>query len=298
MPVLCLGEALVDLICERPVAHMGEAEAFVPHFGGAVANAAVAAAAVGADVALAGGAGDDAWGGWLEDELSASGVELEWFERVPGTATPVAFITVDATGEPTYQLYGDSIAAAIESVGPRLDSAVEVCDALLFSSNTLAGSIERDVTMAARERALALGRPVLFDPNVRMHRWDTAAAAAAASNACIPGATLVRCNRDEAELLTGEPDPEAAAAALLKAGARMVVITLGADGAMLRGELRADVPGRAVEMVNAAGAGDMLMGVLVGHLAQAGFYLPAVAAALPEAVEAAAAACERWGAVA
>jgi sugar/nucleoside kinase (ribokinase family) len=298
VPVLCLGEALVDLICERPVANIGEADAFVPHFGGAVANAAVAAAAVGADVALAGGAGDDAWGGWLEDELGESGVELEWFERVPGTATPVAFITVDAAGEPTYQLYGDSIAAAIESIGPRLDSAVEVCDALFFSSNTLASATERDVTMAARERALALGRPVLFDPNVRTHRWDTATAAAAAANACIPGATLVRCNRAEAELLTGEPDPEAAARSLLKAGAGMVVITLGADGAMLRGELRADVPGRPVEMVNAAGAGDMLMGVLVGRLSQAGFYPPAVPAALPEAVEAAAAACERWGAVA
>ncbi len=43
--------------------------------------------------------------------------------------------------------------------------------------------------------------------------------------------------------MTGEDDPERAALALLKAGARIVVITLGAGGAILRGELRADVPG-------------------------------------------------------
>ena len=62
MRTLLLGEALVDLICERPVAALGDADAFVPHFGGAVANVAVGAARRGADVALAGGAGDDAWG--------------------------------------------------------------------------------------------------------------------------------------------------------------------------------------------------------------------------------------------
>jgi len=64
---LCLGEALVDLICEYPVSDLADAHAFVPHFGGAVANVAVVAARAGASVALAGGAGDDAWGRWLRD---------------------------------------------------------------------------------------------------------------------------------------------------------------------------------------------------------------------------------------
>jgi sugar/nucleoside kinase (ribokinase family) len=41
MPTLCLGEALVDLMCERPVSGLAQADAFVPHFGGAVANVAV-----------------------------------------------------------------------------------------------------------------------------------------------------------------------------------------------------------------------------------------------------------------
>ena len=44
---LCLGDALVDLICERPVADAAEADAFVPRFGGAVANVAVVAARCG-----------------------------------------------------------------------------------------------------------------------------------------------------------------------------------------------------------------------------------------------------------
>src|SRR4051812_8678813 len=54
MPVLCLGEALVDLVCERPISGLAEADAFVPPAGGALANVAVIAARHGASVALAG----------------------------------------------------------------------------------------------------------------------------------------------------------------------------------------------------------------------------------------------------
>ena len=62
--VLCLGEALVDMICERHVESLDEADMFVPHFGGAVANVALLAARAGGRTALAGGVGDDPWGRW------------------------------------------------------------------------------------------------------------------------------------------------------------------------------------------------------------------------------------------
>ncbi|HVE69225.1 MAG TPA: PfkB family carbohydrate kinase [Solirubrobacteraceae bacterium] len=297
MPTLCLGEALVDLVCERPVASLVEAGAFVPHFGGAVANVAVAAARIGAPVALAGGTGDDAWGDWLRDRLAAEGVDLEWFAQAPGLATPIAFVALDASGEPSYSIYGEGIEALVVAAGPGLDEAVEECDALFFSSNTLAGAEERELTLRARERALELDRPVLFDPNLRLHRWDSVARAVESANACVPDAMLVRCNRAEAQALTGEADPEAGARALVAAGARMAVVTLGPDGALLRGEVDADVPGVPARAVSTVGAGDALMGVLVGRLTLAAFYAPAVAAALPEAVEASARATERWGAV-
>jgi fructokinase len=294
---LCLGEALVDLVCERPASGLAEADSFVPHFGGAVANVTVSAARVGATVALAGGAGDDAWGAWLAARLASEGVELEWFELIEDLATPIAFVVVDDQGEPSYAIYGEGIGALIVASGPRLDEAVEKCDALFFSSNTLAGEEERALTLRARERALELDRPICFDPNLRLHRWDSMDRAVESTLTCVPGALLVRCNRDEAELLTGESDAAAAAEALVAAGARMAVVTLGPDGAVLRGEVEADVPGRPANVVSTVGAGDALMGVLLGRLSLAGFDPPALAPALTEAVEVAARATERWGAV-
>jgi sugar/nucleoside kinase (ribokinase family) len=297
MTTLCLGEALVDLICRRPVDGLADVDAFVPTFGGAVANVAIAAARHGARVALAGGAGADEWGEWLRDRLEDEGVGLEWFELVPGAPTPIALVTVDRSGEPSYRIYGDGIAAVVHALGSRVSEAVEASAALFFSSNTLVGAPEREVTMQARKLALELERPVIFDPNLRLHRWPSRAEAAASANACVPGALLVRASLAEAALMTGEDDPERAATAILKAGARLVVITLGADGAILRGEIDADAPGTEVEMVSTVGAGDVLTGVLLARLAATGFYPPAVAASLREAVVEAGRACERWGAL-
>jgi sugar/nucleoside kinase (ribokinase family) len=296
-PTLCLGEALVDLICEHPITDIAQAHSFVPHFGGAVANVAVTAARNGARIALAGGAGEDAWGRWLSDRLRREGVDTSLFELVPDSPTPLAIVAVNPAGEATYSVYGQTIATVVHAIGRRVEEAVRGSAALFISSNILVTEEEREVTMRVRQAALELGRPVVFDPNLRLHRWRSHTDAAAAANACVPDALLVRANAGEAELMTGEGDPERAAVALLKAGARMVVITLGADGAMLRGELRRDVPGEPVAVLSTIGAGDVLTGILLARLATSAFYPASVAAALPDAVLLSARACERWGAL-
>jgi sugar/nucleoside kinase (ribokinase family) len=295
--ILCLGEALVDLVGERRGATLTEVDRFSPHFGGVAANVAVVAARTGALVALAGGAGDDPWGRWLRDRLRAARVDLSLFELLAGLQTAVAFVTVDADGEPGYVLHGDRSDAVLAALEGRLEPAVRQSAALFISTNTLAGPGERELTMEAREFALALGRPVIFEANVRLHRWRSQTDAGAAAAACIPGSLLVRANAVEAQLITGEGDPERAAEAIIGAGAELVVLTLGADGAMLRGAYHADVPAIPCRVVSTAGAGDVLTGTLLGALARDQFAPAAVKASLPEAVAAAARACERWGAV-
>ncbi|MGA9859834.1 MAG: PfkB family carbohydrate kinase, partial [Solirubrobacteraceae bacterium] len=276
-PVLCLGEALVDMVGERPVRSLREVGRFAPHFGGTVANVAVVAARAGAPIALAGGAGADEWGHWLQRRLVAEGVDTSRFTLVPDAQTQLAFVAVDADGEPSYELYTDATPSLVHALGAGVERAVAPAGGLLIGSNTLAAEPERALTMRAREHALALGRPVVFDCNLRLHRWSSRADAAASANACVPGALLVRANRAEAELMTGERDPERAAVALRKAGARLVAITLGADGAILRGAASADVAAGPAQVRNTAGAGDAFTGTLLARLALSGF-APAAAA--------------------
>jgi fructokinase len=294
---LCLGEALVDLICERPIDQLSAADAFVPHFGGAVSNVAVVAARYGASVALAGGAGDDAWGQWLRERLLRERVDVSLFELIDGAQTPLALVAVDELGEPTYEIYGEVRATVVHALAGGVEPAVRDSAALFISSNTLVEAQERAVTMRARETALALGRPVIFDPNLRLHRWTSHAEAGASAGACVPGALLVRATAGEAALITGERDPARGALALAAAGARLAVVTLGADGAILCGELHAELPGVPARVLSTIGAGDVLTGILLARLAASAFEPSAVVAALPEAVEQSARACERWGAL-
>ena len=295
--MLCLGEALVDLIGEQPVESIGRVRRFAPHVGGTVANVAVFAARAGAPVALAGGAGDDEWGRWLLERLTAEEVDVSRFALLPDVQTQLAFVAVDPDGEPTYVLYGEPAETLVDAIGDRVAETVGACAGLLISSNTLAGERERAVTMHAREAALnrTPPAPVVFGCNLRLHRWSSRTDAAASANACVPGALLVHANQAEAELMTGESDPERAALALRKAGAQLVAITLGSGGALLRGTEKADVAAFRSRVVSTVGAGDAFTGTLVARLVLSEFYPSAAAAALSEAAHAAARACERWG---
>lgn len=300
MRTLCFGDAIVDLICHRAASSYGEADAFVPGPGGVVANVAVTAARQGAAVSLAGGVGEDRWGRWLHERLDAARVDLRWFALAKGHATAIAFATVDEQGEATWDLYGDGVAAGIEGLEGLLLGAVEACDALLFTSNTLADGTAAQLTMDARARALELGHPVVFDPSVRLHRWrNSPSGAAAACNACVPDAFLVKCNAGEARIMTGESNPERAAASLLAGGAQHVIVTVGSAGAILRAKgMKVDVRAvPAARVVSTIGAGDVFLGAIIAQLGLTDYYPSALAAALPAAAEQAARACERWGAL-
>jgi fructokinase len=296
--ILCLGEGLVDLICERPVASLTEADAFSPHFGGALANVAVAAARAGAESALAGAAGDDEWGLWLSERLEREGVDLRFFELLSGELTPIAFATFDERGEASFQIYGDAVRIAVEAIEPRLDEAIAAASALVFSSTTLATPGERRVTLRARELALERGVRVCFDPNIRPNRWGgDPRPAAAASRELVDGSFVVRANREEACAIAGVDDPLAAAATLAELGAELAVVTLGEEGAVIRGACDAEAPGVVVEVVSTLGAGDAFMGTLVAGLATRGWDASRAEEALGPALEAAARACTRFSAL-
>jgi fructokinase len=295
--VLCLGEAIVDLVCERPVRDLSEARAFVPHCGGAVANAAVVAARCGAEVSLAGGVGDDAWGRWLAARLREEGVDLRWFTRIAGLATPLAFVVVDGDGEPTFHVYGHGIEAGVESLAAALEEAIASADALVLGSNTFVGDTEREISLAARELILKQGKPYVFDPNLRLHRWADQPGARALFRELCEGALLVKVNREESVFITGMDDPAAAADTICDLGAGVAVVTLGAAGALARGRARLDVEGVSARVVDATGAGDVVTGVLVAALAAQSFDPAALETALPAAVEAAARSTEGWGAL-
>jgi sugar/nucleoside kinase (ribokinase family) len=232
----------------------------------------------------------------LNDEL----VDVSLLRPCAGEATQLAFVALDQAGEPEYRLYPPAASPLAGITTELLDDAVSGASALLITSNTLSEPAERSLTMHARARALALGRPVVVDCNLRLHRWPSQRAAVQAVRACLPGTQLLHANGAEATALTGERDPDRAADALARSGVRLVVLTLGPGGVIVRSPggtgLRSrvtPVPGRS-----AIGAGDAFTGTLLAAVAngRANDIEAAIQAALPAALGAGASACETWGA--
>lgn len=291
--ILCLGEALVDFVCERPVSSLGEADFFVPRLGGSLANIAVCAARFGGDVAMLGGAGDDEWGRWLKQRVAAEGVGVDGFLLVEGAGTSHAFVAVSEDAEPSFAFYGD-VRRPAAYVGEMLETALGGDPGVLVvGSDTLLGDDERRVTMRATELARERGWEVLCDPNLRPNRWDSRDEMVTVISGLIEKATVVKLNAGEARALTGRESLEAAGGALLELGPARAVITRSGEGALLLSPSSVEsVEGCEADVVDATGAGDCVAGVIAAGL---GSDMP-LADIVRAAMHAAAGVVAAWGA--
>ncbi|MEU0962310.1 carbohydrate kinase [Micromonospora aurantiaca] len=260
-----LGEALVDLLDAE---HEGET-VYRQAIGGGPLNVAVAIARLGGDVRFVGSLGDDALAGRIRAFLTDAGVDVSGTVTVPApTALAVATF---AGAEPDFRFYGEPRSYAL--LGPDdLDVAlVEGADVLYCGSIVL---LDPPVLAAARRAWSIAGALRVFDPNVRP-RLLTAPGALDGLRAVVAefaaAAHLVKLSSADARLLYPDEPVEGVAAYLRELGASTVVVTLGADGALVAA---ADdvvrVPAPKVDAVDATGAGDSVMGALVADLLAAG----------------------------
>ncbi|WP_432026940.1 ribokinase [Streptomyces sp. 1222.5] len=256
--LLVVGSANADLVIgveRRPAA--GETVLggdLAVHPGGKGANQAVAAGRLGARTALLARVGDDGHGRLLLDSLRAAGVDTAGV-LVGGAPTGVALITVDPSGD-------NSIV-----VSPGANSRLVPADAraavpLLHASRVVSAQLEIPLeTVVEVVRNLAPGSRFVLNPSPPRP---------------LPAEVLAACdplivNEHEARVLLGDTcvseDPEDWARRLLAEGPRSVVVTLGADGALVcDGSGVRRVPSVKVDAVDTTGAGDAFTAALAWRL--------------------------------
>lgn len=264
-----LGSANMDLVVRQPRrAEPGETifgTGFATGPGGKGLNQAVAAARAGADVAFLGAVGDDEFGVRLRARLAADGIDVAGLLTVD-EATGIAAITVTDDGE-------NSIV-----VVPGANARDELRDAdrdAIAGASHLVVQLERPESLLREAVAFARARGVTT--------VLTPAPARSGLEELVALADIIVPNEGEAMLLSGETDAEAAAIALTRTGAT-VVVTRGERGAVVArdGAIAHRVAARRADAVDTTGAGDTFTGVLVAWLA--------AGSAWPEALTAASAA--------
>jgi fructokinase len=302
LDVLCLGEALVDLLPDRR-GRLEDQDRFQVCSGGAPANVATGLARLGVAVGFQGVVGDDAFGRLLARRLAAEGIACA-LRFAPEAATGLWFVALDERGErsffsPNARASADKLLAPAD-VAPALIARARW---LHVGSSAHALPPAREALRAAVRAARGAGVRVSFDPNVRAHLWKDLRDLRRLCDDVLPACDLVKLSEDEAEACVGEGDPERAAARLAAMGVGLACVTLGARGAILRrGDETWRVAGEAVEVVDTTGAGDGFVAGLLARLARAGpieaVPAAALAAALRFANAVAARVCTRVGAVA
>ncbi|HEY2204387.1 MAG TPA: ribokinase [Pseudonocardia sp.] len=219
--------------------------------GGKGSNQAVAAALAGARTAMVARVGDDAEGGRARDGLAVRGVDVSRVTATPGAGTGSAWITVAER---------DNTIIVVAGANHAWPAGVTPWDGV--TGQVLLAQLEIPLDVVAGAAAAHTGSFLLN----------------AAPAAPLPDELLARCdvlivNEHEQNVVAGLPagTPVADAHARLRArGARAVVTTLGAEGAVVTDADGRTAPVAAVpapDVVDTTGAGDAFAGVLAARLA-------------------------------
>ncbi|WP_374116394.1 5-dehydro-2-deoxygluconokinase [Hoyosella sp. YIM 151337] len=258
-----MGRSGVDIYPLQTGVGLEDVTSFGKFLGGSAANVTVAAARLGRRSALISGAGDDAFGRYVKQELQRLGVENRYVITNSEYATPVTFCEIFPPDNFPLYFYRKPSAPDLQ-VTPADIPARAVRNARLYWS-TVTGLSEEPSRSAhfaaweARER-----RPfTVLDLDYRPMFWESAEAATEQVQRALPHITVAVGNREECEVAVGETEPHKAADALLDLGVEIAIVKQGPKGVL--GKNRSGsvvVPPIAVDVVNGLGAGDAFGGSL------------------------------------
>jgi len=261
--IVVVGSCNADLVVRTPrlpvrgETVLGHDFTIVP--GGKGANQAVAAARLGANVALVSRVGEDDFGHALLQALREAGVDTRCVFRTPDTPSGVALIMIDDEGE-------NLIAVAPGANGKLAPEDIDRARDQLISADVLVVQLEipMDTVIHAVTVAKMNRKPVILNP----------APARPIEPSLLRSVTALTPNEREASLLTSitvcdRRSARRAARQLLKTGTGSVVLTMGSKGALTATrETTRFIRPHPVRVVDSTAAGDAFTGALAYAVAR------------------------------
>lgn len=270
--ILCIGEALIDMICTDKGSSLSDGNHFLKKAGGAPTNVAAAVAALGGSVELAAKVGIDPFGKHLIDVMQSFGVSTKWVLQDENYFTTFAFVSLMENGERDFYFNrgADGQLSRQEVEGINLDdfSIIHFGSATGFLPGPLQAAYQ-----GLMQKALQQNIFISFDPNYRhlLFKNNTQSFIDQSWN-FLESCHFFKVSDEEAMLITGKPTLEDAVTVLLEKSSAAFAITLGKEGTMLglNGKIMI-VPSIAVSPVDTTGAGDAFVGAVLYQLSNRSF---------------------------
>ncbi len=248
--ILCCGEALIDMLPRETT--LGE-NGFAPYPGGAVFNTAIALGRLGQPTGFFTGLSDDMMGDILRDALRRSNVDFSYCATL-SLPTTIAFVKL-VNGQASYAFYDENTAGRMiaEADHPVLG---EGCEAIHFGAISLisepCGSTYEALLAREHQR-----RVISLDPNIRPGFIKDKSSHMARIRRMAAMSDIVKFSDEDLGWFGLEGDEEALARQWLDHGAKLVIVTRGAEGATgYTADHKVIVPSEKTTVVDTVGAGD------------------------------------------
>lgn len=265
--ILCIGEALIDMICTDKGLPLSEGNNFIKKAGGAPANVAAAIAALGGDVSLCAKTGVDPFGQHLSELIGSFGVDTKYMLQSKDAFTTFAFVSLMQNGERDFYFNrgADALLSKedIQAIDVSHYSIIHFGSATAFLEGPLNDAYNY-LLQAAKHNNIY----VSFDPNYRNllfgHQQETFIAQ---SWKYLEQCDFFKVSDEEALLLTRKQNLTDAVAVFQERLHAAFAITLGSEGTLLSvNKTNITVPSISVQPVDTTGAGDAFTGAVLYQL--------------------------------
>lgn len=268
--IACFGEALIDFLASSPAADDAPRQ-FARNAGGAPANVAVGIAQLGGDAHFIGMLATDMFGDFLLAQLLRHGVDVSAVRRTDAAPTALAFVSLDADGERSFNFYRPPSADLLFREGDFESDTFAHLAVFHACSNSLTEPDIAAATLHGMHTAARANALVSFDLNLRPALWPRGANPAPTLWSAFECAHLVKLSRDELGFLAREIGESAVLARLLGKTTQVVLVTDGPapirwwtrDGAGVAPTFR-------VEAIDTTAAGDAFVAGLLQRIVERG----------------------------
>jgi fructokinase len=265
--ILCIGEALIDMICTDRGQSLSDGNHFVKKAGGAPTNVAAAIGALGGKVELAAKVGTDPFGKHLIEVMQSFNVSTKWVIRDPDWFTTFAFVSLMEDGERDFYFNrgadGQLSVQEVETINLDEFSIVHFGSATGFLPGPLQAAYQELLQKCLKHDIF-----ISFDPNYRRLLFpDNTKSFIDQSWNFLNNCHFFKLSDEEAMLITGKPTLSDAADVLLKKTKGVFAITIGKEGTLLGfNEKTYTVASIPVKPIDTTGAGDAFVGAVLYQL--------------------------------
>ncbi|RSK26173.1 carbohydrate kinase [Bacillus sp. HMF5848] len=250
--ILTIGELLIDMISDDYDDNF-DCNTYTKYFGGSPSNIAMNVKKLGINSLVASAVGNDGLGNYLIKQLNEANIDTRCVQQVD-YSTSLVLVTKSKNSpipifyrEADYQLTYTSVLE--ESLA---SSKIVHFSCWPISRTPVRGTIEKVIEVAKKNNLL-----ICFDPNYHPMIWQKGENGVEYVKSVISQVDIVKPSEDDAERLFGKDTVENQIEKFLKLGAKLVIMTLGKDGAIVsNGQEMIRFATLANEVVDTTGAGD------------------------------------------